>query len=646
MISLDNVALKFGDRELFKRVSFLINPKDRIGLVGKNGAGKSTLMKIITGLANVDAGNVVVPKDTTIGYLPQHMDYNNDTSVIHETGKAFETLNEIGKEVESLNRKIEEATEFESETYHNWLNRLAFLNEHLAILDINTKEERVEQCLLGLGFKRSDFDKPTSQLSGGWRMRIEIAKILLKNPSVLLLDEPTNHLDIESIQWLENFLKDYNGAVVLISHDRAFLDNITKRTIEISLGRIYDYPVHYSRFVELKKERREQQMAAYRNQQKQIEETEKFIEKFRYKATKAVQVQSRVKQLEKIDRIEVDEEDKAAINIKFPPAPRAGKVVLEAESLSKSYGSHQVLDQIDMVINRGEKVAFVGRNGEGKTTMSRIILNELHHDGQLKLGHNLQIGYFAQNQDEIMDDNYTVFDTLDRVAVGDIRTKLRDILGAFLFRGEDVDKKVKVLSGGERSRLAIAKLLLQPYNLLVLDEPTNHLDMYSKDLLKEALKNYDGSLIIVSHDRHFLDGLVDKLYEFANKKVKEHLGGVYAFLEHKKIASFNELERGSKLKEVAQNNNAGKGNYLEKKEFEKKLRRVKRQIEEAETSVHKLEKEIERLDGLMANPEEMAKPENTGMFAKYEQLQHELEKEMQQWEKLNAEYEKLEQEKD
>ncbi len=644
MISVDKVVLKYGERDLLKEVSFMVNPKDRIGLVGKNGSGKSTLLKMVTKEIKPDSGSVVVPGDITLGYLPQHMQVENNTTVVNETEKAFSELLDIQKEIDGLNQKICDTQDFESDEYSDWLNRLTILTERLHLLEEGKKEEKIEQCLTGLGFKRSDFNRPTTELSGGWRMRIEIAKILLKAPDVLLLDEPTNHLDIESIQWLESFLKEYNGAVVLISHDRAFLDNLTTRTLEISLGNLYDYPVPYTRFTELKKERREHQIAAYRNQQKMIEESEKFIERFRYKATKAVQVQSRIKQLDKLERIQIDEEDLVSMNIKFPPAPRSGTVVVETKGLSKSYGNVEVLKNIDLAIERGEKVAFVGKNGEGKTTLSRIIIGELDFVGGYKPGHNIKIGYYAQNQDQVLDENLTVFETLDYVAVGDIRTKLRDILGAFLFSGEDIDKKVKVLSGGERSRLALARLLLEPYNLLVMDEPTNHLDLLSKDVLKEALKKYDGTLIVVSHDRYFLDGLVTKVYEFNHKKIKEHLGGIYDFIKKKRIGSLNDLNISNNSRgenKVEKNNAPNKDQYLLKKELEKKTRKVRREIDNSENKINELETKIGEIDKIMMDPVKVKDPENQHLFKEYEKLQVALKKEMQKWESLYEELEKI-----
>ena len=513
MISLDNLTVSYGGWTLFDGISFLINEKDRIGLVGKNGAGKTTLLRIITGEQQPTEGAVSINGECTIGYLPQQMRVADTTTLKAETEKAFDEVLRLEAEIASLTTQIAERTDYESEEYADLLHKLNDAQDHYHILGGDTREADIEKTLLGLGFKRTDFDRATSEFSGGWRMRIELAKLLLRRPSIFLLDEPTNHLDIESIQWLEEYLKSYNGAVLLISHDRAFLDNVTTRTVEISLGHIYDYKVPYSKFVELRAERRAQQMAAYENQQKLIEKTEEFIEKFRYKPTKSNQVQSRIKQLERLERIEVEEEDLATLNIKFPPAPRSGQIVAEIKDVGKSFGEKHIFSGANFTIERGQKIALVGRNGEGKTTMARMIIGELEQTlGTIKLGANVNIGYYAQNQDDLMDGEFTVFDTLDRVAVGDIRTRLRDILGAFLFRGEDIDKKVKVLSGGERSRLAMARLMLEPYNLLVLDEPTNHMDMRSKDILKRAIQKYDGTVIVVSHDRDFLDGMVEKIF--------------------------------------------------------------------------------------------------------------------------------------
>ena len=552
MISVDNLTVSFGGWDLFKDISFLINPKDRIGLVGKNGAGKSTMLKVLTGEQPPSSGGVSRNGDCTIGYLPQQMKVADTTTLYAETEAAFGEVIDLEKEIAHLTEQITVRTDYESKEYETLLHRLNDCNDRFQILGGLNREAEIEKTLLGLGFKRSDFTRATSEFSGGWRMRIELAKLLLRRPSLFLLDEPTNHLDIESIEWLESYLKEYNGAVVLISHDRAFLDNVTTRTIEISLGKATDYKVPYSRYVELRNERRQQQMAAYLNQQKMIEQTEDFIERFRYKPTKSNQVQSRIKQLEKIERIEIEEEDLATLNIKFPPAPRSGQVVVEAKEAGKSFGEKHVFSDATFTIERGEKVALVGRNGEGKTTFARLVIGESEPSrGVVRVGHNVHIGYYAQNQDDLMNGDFTVFDTLDRVAVGDVRTKLRDILGAFLFRGEDIDKKVKVLSGGERARLAMARLMLEPYNLLVLDEPTNHMDMRSKDILKNALQKYNGTVIVVSHDREFLDGLVDKVYEFRDGRVKEHLGGIYDFLRDRQLESMRELARAKSSAAVA-----------------------------------------------------------------------------------------------
>ena len=546
MISVENLQVEFGGFTLFDDVSFVINKKDRIALVGKNGAGKSTLLKILAGLQSPTHGTVSIPKETTIGYLPQQMQLKDTRTVREEAELAFEQIHEMEREINRLNMELEERTDYESEAYHKIIDQVTHLSEQFQMAGGNNYHAELERTLLGLGFTREDFNRPTSEFSGGWRMRIELAKLLLRHPDVLLLDEPTNHLDIESIQWLENFIATRANAVVLVSHDRAFIDNTTSRTIEIELGHIYDYKVKYSEYVILRKERREQQLRAFENQQKKLADTEAFIERFRYKATKSTQVQSRIKQLEKIERIEVDEIDTSMLNLKFPPAPHSGSYPVIAEEVSKRYGDHLIFEHVNFTIQRGEKVAFVGKNGEGKSTLVKCILNEIPYEGSLKLGHGVKIGYFAQNQAQLLDDNLTVFETIDYVAQGDIRTKIRDILGAFMFGGEASEKKVKVLSGGERSRLAMIRLLLEPVNLLILDEPTNHLDMRSKDVLKNALKDFDGTVIVVSHDRDFLDGLVGKVYEFGNKHVTEHLGGIYDFLEKKKLQSLQELELSSK----------------------------------------------------------------------------------------------------
>ena len=543
MVSVDNLKVEFGVTPLFEDVSYVINKRDRIALVGKNGAGKSTMLKILAGIQAPTSGSVSVPRDVTIGYLPQVMILSDKHTVMEEAEMAFEHIFELQASIERMNQELADRTDYDSENYRKLIEKFTHDNERFLMMGGTNYTAEIERTLMGLGFSREDFNRPTSEFSGGWRMRIELAKLLLRRPDVLLLDEPTNHLDIESIQWLENFLKTSAGAVVLVSHDRAFINNVTNRTIEISCGHIYDYKVAYDEFVVLRKERREQQLRAYENQQKQIQDTEDFIERFRYKATKAVQVQSRIKQLEKIVPIEIDDEDNSALRLKFPPAMRSGNYPVICDGVKKAYGSHIVFHDVTLTINRGEKVAFVGKNGEGKSTLVKCIMDEIPYEGKLTIGHNVQIGYFAQNQAQMLDENLSVFDTIDYVAKGDIRLKIRDILGAFMFGGEASDKKVKVLSGGERSRLAMIKLLLEPVNLLILDEPTNHLDMKTKDILKQALLDFDGTLILVSHDRDFLDGLVSKVYEFGNKQVKEHLNGIYEFLEKKKMDSLRELER-------------------------------------------------------------------------------------------------------
>ena len=544
MISIEGLSVAFGGNTLFDNITYVINKKDRIALVGKNGAGKSTMLKIIAGLQAPTSGSVNMPKDLTVGYLPQQMNLSDTRTVMEEAEQAFSHIFELQSRIERMNTELSERTDYESEYYQELIERVSNANEQLALIGASNYQAEIEKTLIGLGFTREDFGRDTSEFSGGWRMRIELAKLLLQRPDVLLLDEPTNHLDIESIQWLESFLSTRANAVVLVSHDRAFIDNVTTRTIEISLGRIYDYQVNYSRYVVLRQERLEQQMRAYENQQKQIQDTEAFIERFRYKATKSVQVQSRIKQLAKLERVEVDEVDTSRLNLKFPPAPRSGDYPIIAEGVGKNYGSHVVFSNATFTIKRGEKVAFVGKNGEGKSTLVKCIMREIEHEGTLTLGHNVQIGYFAQNQASLLDENLTVFQTIDDVAKGEIRNKIRDLLGAFMFGGPEASmKKVKVLSGGERTRLAMIKLLLEPVNLLILDEPTNHLDMKTKDILKQALVDFDGTLIVVSHDRDFLDGLVTKVYEFGNKKVKEHLCGIYEFLETKKMESLQELEK-------------------------------------------------------------------------------------------------------
>ncbi len=641
MISLDNLSISYGGWTLFDGISFLINPKDRIGLVGKNGAGKTTLLRVITGEQQPTEGAVTVNGECTIGYLPQQMRVADTTSLIAETAKAFDEVLLIEADIECLTKEIASRTDYESEAYADLIHRLNDANDRYHILGGDTREADIERTLLGLGFKRSDFERPTREFSGGWRMRIELAKLLLRRPSIFLLDEPTNHLDIESIQWLEEYLKNYNGAVLLISHDRAFLDNVTTRTIELSLGKAYDYKVPYSKFVELRAERRQQQMAAYENQQRLIEKTEEFIEKFRYKPTKSNQVQSRVKQLERLERIEVDEEDMSRLNIKFPPAPRSGQIVADVKGVGKAFGEKRIFADAEFTIERGQKIALVGRNGEGKTTFARMLIGELEAtEGDIKVGANVNIGYYAQNQDDLMDGEFTVFDTLDRVAVGDIRTRLRDILGAFLFRGEDIDKKVKVLSGGERSRLAMARLMLEPYNLLVLDEPTNHMDMRSKDILKNALQKYDGTVVVVSHDREFLDGLVDRIYEFRDGGVREYLGDIWYFLEKRKVESLQEIERKERpVATKAVESNGGKLSYEQKKEQEKLIRKLRKAVESVEEELAKVEKEIADYDARFA----VATEYNADDYAKYNALKEHYDRLMHEWEKASYELEITEQ---
>ncbi len=647
MISVDQLVVSFGGFELLKKISFLVTPKDRIGLAGKNGAGKSTLLKIIAGQQEPSEGSVVVPKDIRVGYLPQHMAVADSLSVFEETRKAFDEILQIKNQIDHINHQIATREDYESDEYMNLITQVTELNDRYQLVGGGNFEAEIEQTLMGLGFKRNDFTRGTSEFSGGWRMRIELAKILLQKPDVFLLDEPTNHLDIESIQWLEEFLRNYSGAVVLVSHDRAFLDAVTNRTIEISLGKIYDYKANYTKYLELRQEHRETQLAAYKNQQKLIEDTEKFIERFRYKATKAVQVQSRSKMLEKLERIEIDEEDNSKLNIRFQPPERSGTIVVDCKHLTKKYGELLVLDDIHLMIERGEKVAFVGKNGEGKTTLARIILNELEYEGGLKIGHNVKIGYFAQDQAQRLDENLSVLETIDQIAVGDVRTKIRDILGAFMFSGEDVEKKVKVLSGGERSRLAMIRLMLEPVNFLVLDEPTNHLDMRSKEILKQALASYEGTVLVVSHDREFLDGMANCIYEFKDRKIKQHLGGIYDFLRRKKLESMKELERKSpsnqpveKKEKVLVNDN--QLSYGERKEINKNISRLEKQIEKSEEKITSLESELEAYDKKMANPSNL---EDHRIFEEYDQLKAQLEKVMSEWETNQEEYEVLKQQK-
>lgn len=643
MISIEQLTVEFGGTPLFDNIGFLINAKDKIALVGKNGAGKTTLLRLIAGTQNPTRGNIVIPSDLTIGYLPQHMVHNEGTTVMEEAEKAFEHITKIQNDIERFANELATRTDYDSAEYLQIIEKHSRASEHFHIINPGNFQAEIEKTLLGLGFLRKDFERQCSEFSGGWRMRIELAKILLQDPDVLLLDEPTNHLDIESIQWLENFLITSSSALMLVSHDRAFIDAVTNRTIEISLGRIYDYNTNYSKYVELRKERHEQQVRAYENQQKMIQDTEDFIERFRYKATKAVQVQSRIKQLGKLERLEVDLEDTSRLSLKFPPSPRSGSIPVEIENLSKAYGNHLVLDNIGLIVNRGEKVAFVGKNGEGKSTLVKCILDEISYSGKLKLGHNVKIGYFAQNQASLLDENLTVFQTIDNVAVGDIRTKIRDILGAFMFGGEASDKKVKVLSGGERSRLAMIRLLLEPVNLLILDEPTNHLDMRSKDVLKEAIKAFDGTAIVVSHDREFLDGLVTKVYEFGNNKVLQYMGGIYEFLKKKKIENLNELGLSQSQTTMAEvplekEVSGNKLSYEARKELNKKIRKAEKEVEQAENAVEKFENEIADMQTQLENPEKASDPEFIMLLQK---KQRELEQKMYEWEILAEELEEL-----
>lgn len=641
MISVEGLTVDFGGFTLLDNISYVISKKDRVALVGKNGAGKSTMLKIIAGIQDPSSGRVNRPKDVTIGYLPQQMVHEDGRTVIEEAELAFAHIFEMQARIERMTQELAERTDYDSEDYHDLIDRHTYANEQLAMLGGDNFRAEVEKTLLGLGFLRSDFTRLTSEFSGGWRMRIELAKLLLQRPDVLLLDEPTNHLDIESIQWLEQFLSSRANAVILVSHDRAFIDNVTNRTIEIMLGQVHDYRVSYSKYVELRAERRGQQQRAYENQQKQIQETEAFIERFRYKATKSVQVQSRIKQLEKLDRVEIDDVDNSALNLKFPPAPRSGDYPIIADNLSKHYGNYEVFNNATFSIKRGEKVAFVGKNGEGKSTLVKCIMGEINYTGTLKIGHNVKIGYFAQNQAQMLDGEMTVFDTIDYVAQGDIRTKIRDILGAFMFGGEASDKKVKVLSGGERSRLAMIRLLLEPVNLLILDEPTNHLDMRSKDVLKEALKEFDGTVIVVSHDREFLDGLVDKVYEFGNKKVVEHLGGIYEFLERKKMDNLQELER-SKL--AASSNpkeevpSESKLSYEARKELNKTIRKQERTIADSEKKMAKIQTEIDQIELKLTTPEGAS---DVALYTAHGDLKKQLSDEEENWTLLTIELEEL-----
>ena len=650
MISINNLSVEFSARPLFNDISFVINDNDKIALTGKNGAGKSTLLKILAGIQSPTSGSISKPNEITIGYLPQQMVVADETTLINETRKAFEDIISLKDELEKVTGRLAEATDYESESYSALIERFTFLSDQLEMSGYNSMDADIESTLVGLGFSRTDFDRHTKEFSGGWRMRIELAKILLKRPDVLLLDEPTNHLDIESIQWLEQFMQTKAKAIVLVSHDRAFLDNVTNRTIEISCGKAYDYKVYYSKFVELRKERVEQQLRAYENQQKQIADIQEFIERFRYQATKAIQVQSRIKQLEKIVPIEVDEVDNSRLRLKFPIAERSGDYPIIAENVGKAYGAHQVFDNAEFTIKRGEKVAFVGKNGQGKSTFVKCIMGEIPFTGNLKIGHNVKIGYFAQNQAQLLDEDLTVFETIDNVATGDMRTKVRDILGAFMFGGEASDKKVKVLSGGEKTRLAMIKLLLQPVNFLILDEPTNHLDIKTKDILKEAIKDFTGTVIIVSHDRYFLDGLVDKVYEFNDGKVKENLGGIYDFLQKKNLNSLKQLEL-SKLNNNSSENSIkinsddniknpsakeSKLNYAEQKEKAKAISQTEKQIKNFEIEIEKLELEISEIE------EKLSKGEvSDDILAAYETAKNKLEECMKQWEEASEQLEKL-----
>ena len=644
MISVEGLTVEFGGFTLFDDISFVVNKKDRIALVGKNGAGKSTMLKIFAGLQSPTSGSISIPKEVTIGYLPQQMQLVDHHTVREEAELAFAHIHEMTAEIERLNNQLAERTDYESEGYQKLIDRMTHLTEHFQMMGGNNYQAELERTLVGLGFQRSDFDRPTAEFSGGWRMRIELAKLLLQQPDVLLLDEPTNHLDIESIQWLENFIATRANAVILVSHDRAFINNTTFRTIEIELGKIYDYKVKYNEYVQLRKERREQQLRAYENQQKKLADTEAFIERFRYKATKAVQVQSRIKQLEKVERIEVDEVDTAMLNLKFPPAPRSGSYPVICEEVAKRYGDHLIFDHVTFTIHRGDKVAFVGKNGEGKSTLVKCIMGEINdYTGKLQLGHNVKIGYFAQNQAQLLNENLTVFETIDYVAQGDMRLKIRDLLGAFMFGGEASDKKVKVLSGGERTRLAMIRLLLEPVNLLILDEPTNHLDMRSKDVLKDAIKAFDGTVILVSHDREFLDGLVDKVYEFGNQRVVEHLGGIYDFLERKKMESLAELERSTKPTTpssavVEAPTSQNKLSYEARKEQSKAIKKAEKAVSDAEARIAALEKEIADIETRLATPEGAA---DTSLYTDYAARKQALSDTMDEWTERQMELEEL-----
>lgn len=645
MISVNQISVHFTGEYLFDNVSFIVNERDRIGLVGKNGAGKTTLLKIFAGLLEPEKGSVAYPSGTTIGYLPQELITDSRNSVLDETLTAFDQVRSIERTIKKLTEELAHVTDYSSDAYGKLVDRLNRANEQYKIHGGETIQADAERVLTGLGFDHADFERSMSEFSGGWKMRVEIAKLLLRQPSLLLLDEPTNHLDIESIQWMEDFLLSYKGAVILVSHDRAFLDNVTMRTVEISLGKIYDYKAPYSDYVLMREERLESQIATYNNQQKQIEQIESFIRRFRYKSTKARQVQSRVKMLEKMDMVEIDESDASSIRFLFPPAPSSGKVSVHLEKVSKNYGAKQILSDIDLIVPKGEKIAFVGRNGEGKTTLVKILLNQIEYSGKVALGHNVIAGYYAQNQVEMLDGDKTVFQTIDDVAVGDIRPKIRALLGSFLFGGDTIDKKVKVLSGGEKSRLALAKMLLSPVNLLVLDEPTNHLDMVSKDILKNALIRYDGTLIIVSHDRDFLQGLTTKVYEFKSKKIKEYIGDIYYFLDSKKIDTLRELEQNkpqhtNDRKPVVVSEN--KLNREKKKDFEREQRKLLNKISASEQMIEKLENDIAAIDKVLTDPDKYKEALNDkAIFENYQKLKYHLKTEMDKWETLHQELEIL-----
>jgi ATP-binding cassette subfamily F protein 3 len=647
MVGVNNVSLFFADRAIFNEINFIINKQDRIGLVGKNGAGKSTMLKALAKIQKLDSGAISFPNGLSVGYLPQDMDFTSGRTVWDETETTFGETLAIQAKIDEINNQLGIREDYESDSYLNLLNDLSDLNEKLSLLGFDTMEAEIEKILLGLGFTKEDFARQTDTFSGGWRMRIELAKILLQQSDLLLLDEPTNHLDIESIQWLEQFLQNYPGAVVLISHDKAFLDNLTNRTVEISLGRIYDYPAPYSMYLELRKERREQELAAYTNQQKQIKQTEEFIDRFRAKATKAIQVQSRIKQLNRLDRIEIEVEDKSAMRFSFPPSPHSGKVSLMANQVTKYYGEKEIFSDVNLSIERGEKVAFVGKNGEGKSTFSRLITGEDLSGGELELGFQIQIGYYAQNQAEILDQEKTVFQVIDDVAKGDVRTKIRSLLGSFLFGGEDVDKKVKVLSGGERARLALCKLMLEPMNLLILDEPTNHLDIKSKEILKDALMRYDGSLIIISHDRDFLKGITNKLYEFSNKNVNEHLGGIEVFLRNKSVSDFKEWEKEKPTKaereivSPSKGTNSGVNVYQLRKDLKKEVRTKQNKVNTAEKKIAELESQLDEFNNKLKEPDAYSDPNNKELIEQWQKTNDLLQNQMKDWESAAFDLEEI-----